>query len=544
MDVGNFAARLEAMPGAACLDHLGRFDADNEAHVDEAARYLLERFRQHNDLDAFTLLFELTHARLATTADRIVRKLAPAVQPDDLASAFMARLFADVRQRVTEPVRHFLALAHTSMRNDLLDQLRQHKRAAANGRTYHSTLRLPEDPAEALQAREQEHLFLGFGRAVLRLTAECFQELEPRDQQVLVAREIVRLPYDRVASMLNLSTEQVGMIIRRARMHLVQRLVARMPEAASAADIPFDASQLQSLRETVVANLGSKESTRHVQALMQRMLDLSAEAGRRKLADLIYEMAKACLVVAPGFTSRTLIAAVPRRSDQVGGDLRQMAHRLAGVVGAPDVDAVALTRPEPGTALQDAHACLEKLAEIEGTSGRQQVALGLAHIHGGKPGQAEAILRPLLEQPLAARTRQNASRNLTLALLRQDRHADALAAAEAAGKEWPDDPVRVMNLCYASARLGDATRFARYAGDLGTLQLRNPSERVGAWLADELAALAAEVGFTHLLPAPRAGSPTDAEADAPALPRASHAAVRLTSASSAAVLPDPGHGDS
>jgi RNA polymerase sigma factor (sigma-70 family) len=419
------------MPGAACLEHLERFDPGNEAHVDEAARYLLDRFRQHNDLDAFTLLFELTHNRLASTAHRIVRKLAPAVQADDLAASFMARLFTDVRQRSSEPVRHFLALAHTSMRNDLLDQLRQHKRATANGRGYHATLRLPEDPAEELADREHEHLLMGFGRAVLKLTAECFQELEPRDQQVLVAREIVRLPYDRVASMLNLSPDQVGMIIRRARMHLVNRIVARLPEAASGGDVPFDGSQVESLRETVVANLGSKESTRHVQALMQRMLDLSAEAGRRKLADLIYEMAKACLVVAPGFTTRTLIAARPRRSEQVSGDMRQMASRLAGVAGAPDLDALAATRPEPGTAIDDAHACLAKLAEIEGPSGRQQVALALAHIHGGKPVAAEAVLRPLLERELPPPTRQNASRNLTLALLRQDRHADALAIAEA-----------------------------------------------------------------------------------------------------------------
>ncbi len=543
LDVSHFSARLIAMPGAACLEHLGPFDPREDAHVDEAARFLLDRFRQHSDLEAFTLLFELTHSRLASSADRITRKLAPAVQADDLAAAFMARLFADVRHKSSEPVRHFLALAHTSMRNDLLDQLRQHKRAAANGRGYHSTLRAPADPAEELASMEEEHLLLGFGRAVLRLTAECFQELDPRDQQVLVAREIVRLPYDRVASMLQLSTDQVGMIIRRARMHLVNRIVARMPEAAASADVPFDAGQLQSLRDMVVSNLGSKESTRHVQALMQRMLDLSAEAGRRKLADLIYEMAKACLVVAPGFTTRTLIAAEPRRSGVVGGDLRQMASRLAGVAGAPDVARLADTQPEPGTALDDAHACLTKLAEIEGTSGRQQVALALAHIHGGKPTDAEGILRPLLDRELPARTRQNVSRNLTLALLRQNRHADALATAESAASEWPEDPVRVMNLCYASARLGDASRFARYAADLTTLYRHTPSDRVRAWLDTELPSLAAEVGLSHLLPDVPSPVPPEAEPPETETFRAAFTTARSSAASSATVLPDPGHRD-
>ncbi len=509
---GGFAERLRRMPGSSQLAHAGEFDPANDVHVDEAARHLLERFRQHDDLEAFTLLFELTHERLAAAATRICRKLAPAVEPDDLASAFMARLFADVHRRPSEPVRHFLALAHTSMRNDLLDQLRQHKRAQANVRTWHATLRQPPDPAEELQRQEQERAFGRFGRTVLAVTNECFHELDEREQQVLLAREIVALPYERVASMLQLADDQVGMIIRRARVHLVNRIVERLPAAVADGPGSPDADALALVRDTVRRCLG-KEGTRNVKGLMESMLEASLHAARARLADLIYEMAKACLVAAPGFSSRTLVQDEPRRSDVVAGDLRQIAARLqraggdavadpggpqaAGVArpsGRIDIEPVAARRPAPATALDDARACLGKLAELEGTSGRQQVALALCSIHGGQPAEAERVLLPLLDRELPPRTRQNVSRNYTLALLRQDRHAEALAHAEAVADEWPDDPVRVMNICFAAARLRDRARLDRHARLLLSIQRQSPRPRVQGWIDAELRQLASDAG--------------------------------------------------
>ena len=496
LDGGDFAERLRRVPGSAHLVHGRDFDAANELHVDEAARHLVERFRTDNDLEAFTLLFELTHDRLSLAATRITRKLAPGVEPDDLVSAFMARLFADVRRRPQQPVRHFLALAHTSMRNDLLDQLRQQKRAQVNVRAYQTTLTAPADPAEELQAREQEHAFDRFGETVLRVTSECFHELDERDQQVLLAREIVCLPYERVASMLQLADDQVGMIIRRARVHLVNRIAERLPGAVAGAGAP-DPEALALVRDTVRHCLG-KNGTRHVKGLMERMLEASLQAGRQKLSDLLYEMAKACLVAAPGFSERTLIQQEPRRSDLVGDDLRQMAERLsrAGQDGAVDVAQVAGTRPVPATALDDARACLFKLAELEGPSGRHQVALALCAIYGGQPAAAETLLLPLLTRELPARTRQNVSRNYTLALLRQDRHADALAHAEAMADEWPDDPVRVMNLCFAAARLRDRARFESNARLLVAIQQQAPTARVQAWIDHELRDLATQADLS------------------------------------------------
>jgi RNA polymerase sigma factor (sigma-70 family) len=494
LDHGAFAERLKRVPGSASVPCLQRFDARNELHVDEAARHLLERFREHGDIEAFTLLFELTHERLSESAGRITRKLAPSVDADELASAFMVRLFTDVGRRPGEPVRHFLALAHTSMRNDVLDHLRQQKRAQANQRTWHATQAQPADPADELQAREHEHLLTGFGSEVLALAGECFAELEPRDQQVLVAREIVRLPYERVAALLGLQPDQVGMIIRRARVHLAERLVQRLPDSVRRHQVaPSAAAELlASVREA----LGSREGVKAVKGLMQRMLEQSVAAARAKLADLVYEMAKACLVQAPGFASRTLIRAEPRRSDVVAEEVRRIARRLKQADAEVDVGRVPLTHPAPATALDDARACLQKLSQIEGRTGRQQVAVALCHIHAGEPAAAESLLAELLlREDLPPVTRQNAARNLQLAQLRLERYDDALATCDAHADEWPEDPVRVMNTCFAAARLSDTARFERAARDLAGLQRHAPSERVADWLAHLLPALARDLGL-------------------------------------------------
>jgi len=382
------------------------------------------------------------------------------------------------------------------MRNDVLDQLRRRKRAQANVRQYHDTLAPPSDPADLAQHAEQDRLFNRFGLAVLRLTSECFHELDPRDQQVLLAREVVRLPYGRVAGMLNLAETQVGMIIRRARVRLVNRIADRLPEVSAEGSGPTREEDISLLREAVRSCLDGRVGTKNVKGLMAHMLEASMEAGRSKLADLLYEMAKACLVEAPGFSSHTLINARPRPSDVVADDMRQLASRMKHVGPPVDVNNLTGTRSAPDTALADADACLEQLAGLEGKSGRQQVAVALCHIHAGEPERAETVLRPLLERELPPITRQNVSRNLALALLRQERYADALELSENAADEWPDDPVRVMNLCFSAARLGDAGSFERNARLLISIHRQSPTERVQTWIDGMLLPLAADAGLS------------------------------------------------
>lgn len=501
MGVEGLLQRIREIPGTAALaslSHPDGCDLDDDLAVDEIARHLLGRFRDHQDIDAFTLLFELTHDRLAVSATRITRQLSPAVDPEDLVAGFMARLFCDVGRR--REVRRFLGLAHTAMRNEVLDQLRGLRRAQVKQRGWHRTQELPADPLEELTDAEERATLERCGEMLLGITVDCFGQLEQRDQQVLVAREILQLPYVRVAAMLQLADDQVGMIIRRARQHLVKRILSRLASERRDEPDPIRADAWERLGNSFGDVLAPPGRGAGIEVLMQRMLERSADTARARLADLIYELAKACLVTRMSFSDRTMVHDVPRHSGVVADDIRLVAERLERVdatEGRVDLADVVTARPSRDSALAEAERCLAHLEELEGRTGRQQVALALCRIHDGRADDGEAILRSLLSEnvPLAPLTRQNVSRNLTLALLRQDRFAEALSEVDQAAATWPDDPVRVMNECFASARLGDRSRFRGAAQQLIELQASEPSALVQSWIEGPLRNLADDVGL-------------------------------------------------
>jgi RNA polymerase sigma factor (sigma-70 family) len=228
--MGERIARMSGASGPLPED----FDPTDELAVDRAAGALLHRFREQDDVGAFTLLVELTQPRMARVARAVTRQLAMAIDPDDLVASFMARLFTDVR-RGQPLVRHFLALAHTSMRNDALNQLRQYKRSQARHEIWERR-RMAErasDPARAADEKEQISRLERLGTVFLAVVGQCFHELPERDRRVLLAREVDQLSYDDLAKALDLPRGQIGMILKRAREHLAAR-IAQVFERLSA----------------------------------------------------------------------------------------------------------------------------------------------------------------------------------------------------------------------------------------------------------------------------------------------------------------------
>lgn len=525
MSAGRFRERLRKIRGLADrpgMPPLDSFDAEDDLHVDEAARALIERFRDEADVDAFTLLFELTHDRLLLAAARITRQLGGSIDPEDLVAGFMSRLFCDVGRRPGSDVRRFLGFAHTSMRNDMLDQLRRHKRAVAKRRTYADTLDEPPDPSALIEHAEERETLVRCGLTLLDITGSCFEELEDRDRQVLMAREILGLPYDRVASMLGLDPDQVGMIIRRARKHLVDRILVNL--STSSEDDEQRAEDINRLQHSLTSNLDARQRTRSVKVLLERMLSLSKASARSKLSDLLYEMAKACLVARPDFAERITARTEPRSVDEVAGDIREIEGRLdrvGDVHGGTHLDSVLTDPPRRETAMDDARRCLSMLETLEGPSGRQRVALALCEIHDGRPALGEEILRDLEahadDYELTLVTRQNVSRNIQLALLRQARWAEARSAAETAAEIWPIDPVRVTNLCFAAARLLDVGLFESSVRELAAIHAAEPSAMVASWIDGPLRDLGRDLSLPEgrldeLVAAAPKGKVVDADA--------------------------------
>jgi len=227
------ADRLRALPGSEALPPA--FDPRNDLHLDVAAELLLARFHATNDAAQLALLFELTQRRLREIARSVSRQLALAVDPDDLVAGFFTRLFTDLR-RPQPRVRRFLGLAHTAMRNDARNQLRQASRAQARGQVFQASLAAPADPSAALAAAEQDVASARLGMFVLALLSQCFHVLSERDRRVLLLREVDGLSYEALAAELKLPMNQVGSVLRRARGRLATRLAKALAAHESAGD--------------------------------------------------------------------------------------------------------------------------------------------------------------------------------------------------------------------------------------------------------------------------------------------------------------------
>ncbi len=240
-------------------------------------------------------------------------------------------------------------------------------------------------------------------------------------------------------------------------------------------------------------------------------------AGREKLADLVYEMTKACLAALPDFSVRTLLHDEPRTPEAISGELTTMSECLAGVDEPPDLASVARRRPEAPAALADADKCLAILARLEGDSGRQQLALALYAIHARQPARAEALLRELLarksERPDVLHM---ADVNLAFALLRQGRYAEVVPLARAAAVRSPDDPVPWFNLLAASAELNDRAGFEEGVSALAALQARTGSTLIARWFERDLPMLGRLAGvpgsrLKELASSPAPGAASDGD---------------------------------
>lgn len=225
-------ARLPGEPPVALPEGA---DLARDAHVDALACQLLQRFRERDDARAFELLVRLTQPKLTRLARRAVRELRPGVEAEDLVAGLFARLFTDLR-RDQPPVRSFLGLAHTVLRNESLNQLRRQRRAEARGRAWQE-LRAGEcepDPIVLADDREQAEHAARLAALVAALAGARLAELPERDRRVLEARELDGQSYAELAVTFGLPRSQVGMVVLRAR----KRFAARLQESLAPRPAP------------------------------------------------------------------------------------------------------------------------------------------------------------------------------------------------------------------------------------------------------------------------------------------------------------------
>ena len=224
---------------------------------------------------------------------------------------------------------------------------------------------------------------------------------------------------------------------------------------------------LQTQRDAVQFLTGTSV-IRPADTAVEQILTTTARAGREKLADLLYEMSKACLIVLPDLKLRIERKVEPRQVPVVSSELRSINVRLEMTDGSITLSDVPKQTPEEARALKVARNCLAILDNVEGASERQQLAWSQLLIFEGNPAEAERALRKLLETGVSAVNHQFALRNVLMALNQQRKYAESAEFAERALLEYPDDCALLYNLSVAVASLRDRERFravsSRFAG--------------------------------------------------------------------------------
>jgi len=211
---------------------------------------------------------------------------------------------------------------------------------------------------------------------------------------------------------------------------------------------------------------------------VEGILASSARAGREKLADLLYEMAKACLIVLPDLKRRIERKVEPREVPVVSNELRSINSRLENSDGAVALREVPQQTPEEARALRVARTCLEILDNVEGPSERQQLAWSQVLIFEGQPADAERVLRRLLARGVSDANCIHVLRNTTMSLNEQRRYRDSVEFAKSALSQCPNDCILLYNLAVSLASLKAQPEFRAVSSRLAELG----SQEMPTWL--------------------------------------------------------------
>lgn len=201
---------------------------------------------------------------------------------------------------------------------------------------------------------------------------------------------------------------------------------------------------------------------------VERVLARGVRSGRRRLADLVYELAKACLVVVQDIDRRLHLATRPRDVEAIGRDVRAVGSRLPPRV-REETAKLPVAKPDESRALAAAESCIRILEHEEGKSERQRLAWSVWLICAGRPAEAEGVLRAGLAAGYFEAAQNHAYNNLLWALSRQGKFAEMLDVASLADGRQSTNWMFQLNLAVAASHCCKQAEFRTYAKRLDAL---------------------------------------------------------------------------
>lgn len=196
--------------------------------------------------------------------------------------------------------------------------------------------------------------------------------------------------------------------------------------------------------------------------MVDRVLGACAEDGRELVADLLYEMARACLALAPEdkpedeSTKSPAIALVAMPSE-LASSIHRTASRIPSLKEVGDL--LPSRNPSTQEAATLAKTCLAVLERVEGRSARRRYLEGRTAHYCGMNAEAIERLTPMLDEALPTWLWRNVRYSLMAALIR---HGNAEAAArigEVSLRTRPDDRMLLFNTATAYVSLGHHEAF-------------------------------------------------------------------------------------
>lgn len=243
---------------------------------------------------------------------------------------------------------------------------------------------------------------------------------------------------------------------------------------------------------------------------VERVLARGQAQGVRKFADLVYELVKACLVVVQEKDRRLQFDHFPRPKSVVDLEVNGALARLAT---ASRHESHRLSNGDPTTdrAIVAAGSSIKILEQLEGPSERLRITRGVLLICSGRAAEAEEHLRTVLSDGATGANRRSALNNLTWALIRQRKTAEALEVGGRASREFPSSWVANYNLAVAAAWANEPALVRRCARKLLGLRTsqRVEADRRRAQLVREVPRFAEQLGQPLSAVAKWFGEPID-----------------------------------
>lgn len=248
--------------------------------------------------------------------------------------------------------------------------------------------------------------------------------------------------------------------------------------------------------------LGTEASPGAGRPLVERAVSAAVRAGERALGDLLYDMSRACVAIAPKPVAPCWLVEHPdpfgrlvERMDVISQRLEKQGTAVAALSEHPR------TRPSPERAWDVAESCLDVLDRVVGIGDRSRVFRAVVRLDRGRAEDALPLLQSVVDATVSPTMRLYASKNMLAAYGGLGQHEQVRAVANTILESRRDDRFALFWLAIANGWLEDsehfrdaARRFAGSGDDECTSEWWNTQiEGQAAWFSGRLGMTVDEV---------------------------------------------------